>query len=354
MSVNIKLIGSEKIIMSNPEGQHSYFGWPTIVRLQNGRIVVGASGYRIEHICPFGKAVISFSNDNGESYSVPEAVIDTVLDDRDVGFTVFDEKGLIVTSFNRSIEFLRENMPQTRECFDYINSVSKEDEAEAFGNTFRISTDYGKTFGKIYKSPVSSPHGPIQLNDGRILWVGKVLGERNRLEAYIIDPENGNATLQGKISVDGFEHLNFYEPYAIQLPDGKIICHLRVENDEETIFTLYQTVSHDNGKSWSEVKQIIKDDSGAPSHLFLHSSGMLIAAFSRRTFSYGIRVILSSDGGETWSDEYTLYENYCTDDLGYPSTTELEDGSLLTVFYARDNEEVPAVIRQQKWELKTE
>ena len=68
---------------------------------------------------------------------------------------------------------------------------------------------------------------------------------------------------------------------------------------------------------------------------------------------YGIHIILSSDGGESWSEEFTIYKNLYTDDLGYPATTELDDGSLLTVFYAKDNEESPAVIRQQKWKIKT-
>ncbi len=349
--MNIKLMGPAKIIMSNPEGPHSYFAWPTIAKLQNGTIAVGASGYRVEHICPFGKGVVSFSGDNGEHYSKPEIIIDTVLDDRDVGLTVFDEKGLIVTSFNNSTDFQRYNMLQTKECFDYINSVSLYDEGAALGINFRISTDYGKSFSKIYKSPISSPHGPVQLNDGTILWVGRVLGVRNQLQAHIIDPENGNMSFQGEISTDGFDEINFYEPYAIQLPDGKIICHLRAENDEETMFTLFQTVSYDNGKTWSKPRQIIPDNSGAPSHLLLHSSGVLIAAFSRRTLPYGIRVIFSTDGGETWSEEHSLYENYDSDDLGYPSTVELDDGSLLTVFYARDTEETPAVIMQQKWRL---
>lgn len=340
--------------MSNPEGAHSYFGWPTVARLKNGTITAGASGYRIEHICPFGKAVISFSDDNGESYSAPEAVIDTVLDDRDVGLTVFGENGLIVTSFNNTVEFQRQNMPQTQECFDYINSVSKEDESDALGSTFLISTDNAKSFSRIYKSPVTSPHGPIELNDGSILWVGTVFGEHNKIEVHTIDTESGTTAYRGRIETDGFDSLSFYEPHAIQLPDGKIVCHIRVENDEETIFTLYQSVSYDNGKSWSKPKQIIGDDSGAPAHLFLHSSGILISAFSRRTLPYGIRVIFSSDGGESWSDEYTVYENYCSDDLGYPSTVELDDGSLLTVFYARESEEPPAVIMQQKWRITSE
>lgn len=349
MSLNVKLIGSQKIIMSNTDGGHPYFAWPSVARLQNGKLVVGASGYRVEHICPFGKAVIAFSDDEGETYSAPRAIIDTVLDDRDVGLTVFDENGLIVTSFNKTLEFQRENMPQTQECFDYIDSVSEEDEAEALGVTFRISHDCGESFGRIYKSPVSSPHGPIQLRDGRILWVGRVLGEHNRIEAHIIDPGNGNATFLGRINTEGFEHIDFYEPFAIELPDGKIVCHLRAENADDTIFSLYQTVSYDGGKTWSKPVQIIEDNSGAPSHMYLHSSGVLIAAFSRRILPNGIRVILSEDGGETWSEEFSLYDNYYTDDLGYPATVELKDGSLLTVFYARDNEECPAVIRQQKW-----
>ena len=43
--MNIRLIGKVKTIMSNPDGAHQYFGWPTITRLRNGRIAVGASGY---------------------------------------------------------------------------------------------------------------------------------------------------------------------------------------------------------------------------------------------------------------------------------------------------------------------
>lgn len=349
--MNIELSGESKVIMSNPQGSHNYFGWPTVVRLQNGTIAVGASGYRVEHICPFGKAVIAFSNDEGESYCAPEAVIDTVLDDRDAGLTVFDESGLIFTSFNNSVDFQRENMPQTDECFEYINSVRPGDEAEVLGSTFRISYDCAKTFSKIYRSPVTSPHGPIQLNDGSILWVGNVFDTYNRIEAYTINPENGQAVYKGRIDIPDDRNLNFNEPFAFQLPDGKIICHIRAENDDEKLFTLFQTVSYDNGKTWSRLEQIIKDDSGAPSHIFRHSSGVLIATFSRRALPYGIRMMYSTDGGMSWSEEFSLYENHETDDLGYPSTVELEDGSLLTVFYARDNEEVPAVIMQQKWKF---
>ena len=63
-----------------------------------------ASGFRLRHLCPFGKAVIAYSEDAGETYTQPAPVIDTVLDDRDSGIVPFGEKQVIVTSFNNTVE----------------------------------------------------------------------------------------------------------------------------------------------------------------------------------------------------------------------------------------------------------
>ena len=65
-----------KIIMRNPNSHHNYFGWPTVARLQNGKIAVVASGFRRRHVCPFGKTVISFSEDGGITWSEPKRAFD--------------------------------------------------------------------------------------------------------------------------------------------------------------------------------------------------------------------------------------------------------------------------------------
>ena len=95
--MGIELIGEKKIIMENPGERYNYFAWPSVERLRDGRIAVGASGFRRRHICPYGKAVIMFSEDEGESYSAPVPVIDTCLDDRDCGLAAFGENGLVVS-----------------------------------------------------------------------------------------------------------------------------------------------------------------------------------------------------------------------------------------------------------------
>ncbi len=97
---------------------------------------------------------------------------------------------------------------------------------------------------------------------------------------------------------------------------------------------------------------LLEKDGGAPPHLFLLSSGVLISTYGRRKLPYGIMVMVSKDNGETWGKDIRLYENTASDDIGYPTTVELPNGDLITVFYATQSETEPCVIMQQKWRIK--
>lgn len=368
--MKIKKIDPCKVIMSNPDGKAGYFGWPSVARLQNGRIAVVASGYRYAHICPFGKGVISYSEDGGETYTVPAPVIDTPLDDRDAGILAFGKDSVIITSFNNSVKFQEEcsghYLPgeSDRESSlaffkSYLKLVSPEEEKKYLGSEFRISRDCGVSFGKIHKSPVTSPHGPCALNDGTVLWVGRTFSandsfnEEDDIKAYKIEFD-GTCEYVGtvpRVTEDG-ERVMTCEPYALQLPSGKIICHLRAQkwNDSGCVyFTLYQSESLDCGKSWSVPRRILEPLGGAPSHLMLHSSGTLIATYGYREKPYGIKAMFSDDEGESWDTGYVIYDDEVSDDIGYPCSIELDGGDILTVFYAHEREDGPAVIMQQRW-----
>lgn len=362
--MKIKLINNPKIIMENPDSRHNYFGWPTVARLKDGTIIAGASGYRIAHICPFGKGVISYSYDNGETYTAPKPIFDTPLDDRDVGLCLFGENGVIATSFNNTKKLQEDHIDfnnRSEEDKDYIKShlekITEEDEKTYLGSLFRISNDGGKTFGEIYKSPVSSPHGPIELNDGSILWVGNVFEAETDVAVYKINLD-GSTQFVGEIEnvMRNGEPVKFYEPYAFCLENGRIIAHIRAE--QKDLFSIYQSVSDDNGKTWTKPICIMPEKGGAPSHIMKHSSGMLICSYSYRGCApdwdkppYGIKLAFSSDNGKTWDYGYEIFSNPLMD-LGYPSTVELDDGSLLTVFYAHPDKDSPAVIYQQKWSFE--
>lgn len=347
--MKIELIGKTQTIMHNPDSHHGYFAWPTVARLQDGKIAVGASGFRIEHVCPFGKAVISYSYDNGETYTLPAPVIDTPLDDRDAGICTFGENGVIVTTFNNPASFQRENNQDNAYVQRYIDTITKEDEEKYLGALFRVSHDCGITFGKILHSPVTSPHGPRELRDGTILWAGNRFDDVERgISIVKLNPENGETQFIGEITIDD-DMIFLNEPSLIEMPDGKLICHIRGEND--TVFTTYQSVSYDKGKTWTKPERLLDETGGAPPHLIHLKSGVLVSTYGRRALPYGIMAMVSLDEGETWETDLRLYETFSSDDIGYPTTIELDDGTLLTVFYARDSEEEPSTIRQQRWKL---
>lgn len=353
-------IGDAHVIISNPDTVFGYFGWPTAKRLQNGRIAVAASGFRVTHVCPFGKAIIAFSEDEGETYSPPAVVIDTTLDDRDGGLCPFDETGLIYTSFTNRHNFTDGIVDPIRNFFyAYLDALTDADNERYLGATFKISHDCGKTFGQLMHSPVTSPHGPIQLSDGRILWVGMRFEEKTgnidySVDAYVMDKDGGMEKI-GEVPpvyVDGVK-LKSCEPYTHQLDDGKLVCLIRVEPE----FTLFQSVSCDLGKTWSVPSRVLPLHGGAPAYILRHSSGVLIATYGYRNMHddnspYGIKVLLSYDNAESWEDAGYIYSNKVSYDLGYPTSVELSDGSIATVFYATHTAGKPAVIMQQKWRLE--
>ena len=375
-------IGEPKIIMSNPHSKHNYFGWPTAARLQNGKIAVVASGFRLRHVCPFGKTVISYSEDDGETYTLPAPVIDTVLDDRDGGILAYGKSDVIVTSFNNLVEMQRGRKSVSAYALSYLDTVTPEEEQTYYGTTYRVSHDCGVTFGPIYKSPVSSPHGPLEMPDGSILWVGRLSEDGNRTEdtdaiyAAKIDPETGASEIIGKI--DNLEPENGIrpiscEPHTILLDDGRLLTQIRMQTGEPNrMFTIYQSESSDGGKTWTKPYAILDRLGGAPPHLFRHSSGMLLCTYSDREHPTGIKAMFSTDNGASWDTDHSLYvtpygqkedlkmptTGHMSDsptvawDIGYPSTVETRDGSLLTIFYAHPSENEPAVIMQQKWRFE--
>ena len=360
MKISVK---ETKVICSNPNSvHHNYFGWPTVARLQNGRLAMTASGFRARHVCPFGKVVMCISEDEGKSWTPPAIVMDTPLDDRDAGILPFGENSVMVTSFNNTVAMQRKwnhlydengNLnPRSVYINAYLDAIDPEQaESRYLGSTFVISNDGGKTFGEVKRIPVTAPHGPVLTNDGEILYIGRTFSADDRVQetdcvaSYRVFPD-GTYEKLGEIPNISPELLSC-EPHAIVLDDGKVLVHIRVQNNE--IFTIYQSESTDGGKTFTKPHQILADRGGAPAHLLRLRDGTLLSVYGYREVPYGIKAMFSRDGGKTWDVGHDIYVNGISSDLGYPASVELENGDILTVFYARPARNAPAVIMQTVW-----
>ncbi len=373
-----------RIVMQNKDSLHNYFAWPTVARLRDGRIAVVASGFRLGHVCPTGKAVMTVSEDECESFSCPTPVIDTPLDDRDAGICPFGASSVIVTSFNNTLSFQEkwcrwregasdalteaQKERQRRELVyirAYLSLAELDGRAEDFyGSVYRVSNDNGRTYGDLYHAPVTSPHGPCVTPDGRILYVGKAF-EGEDVQCWELDGK-GNATYLSTLPhlPERPENMiDYEEPHAIVLPNGRIIVHIRQQylganplKDGTKLFRVLQSESTDGGKSFSTPHPVSdRIDVGAPACLLRHSSGVLISTVSYRTPPYGINLLVSRDDGESW-EACNLLSGEPNADLGYPSTVELSDGTLFTVFYSHltEDKQSPSVIFGVKWRIDAE
>ena len=393
------------IICSMPYEQFGYFGWPTVARMPDGTLVVGSSGLRAGHICPWGKTVLFFSRNEGRTWSSPKVINDSPLDDRDCGIVSLGGKKLLATWFSTSyciipgrMTEITPDLEQWRRDWEEMYGVEAlkdldeicnprevyENAVEKWQNAWcRLSQDGGNNWGDWIVTPVNAPHGPALLADGSLLYLGKYWnnGESQHsgvIEAYSSGNDGYSWQYRGTVPLpEDTTKYNFYEAHVVELTGGKLVGMLRYQhfklanypevekvrelnlsareielscNPRYSELGLFQTESIDGGKTWSEAKYV-ENANGAPPHLMQHSSGVLICTYSYRSEPYGIRSMVSYDEGKNWQTNLILRDDGASRDLGYPSSVELADGSILTVYYQQLAKGEKCSLAYSLWEL---
>ncbi|MBR5519966.1 MAG: exo-alpha-sialidase [Clostridia bacterium] len=357
---------SHGIINRETNGMFTYHGWPSVCIDGDGVLYAVCSGGRCLHVCPFGKTYLWISRDEGKTWSAPIVVNDTPLDDRDAGILWLGEKKVLVTWFihpahvyiNDYTDWMqRESSAEEAPVVLGTLATWKQyaDQPQLGGSFIRRSDDGGLTWSDIIRIPVSSPHGPCRLKDGRLLYVGKEMysdEEKPGAVAVYESTDTGYTwTRIGELDIpEGFVPGNFHEPHAIELDNGEIFCTIRVEGHAEAQFTVFTSRSTDGGKTWSAM--VPTGFVGSPPHLLQHSSGALICVFGRRCAPFGQRAAVSYDRGETWTDEYVLRDDAPDGDLGYPCSVELPSGEIFTVYYQKYQPDEKPSLLFTRWSLE--
>jgi hypothetical protein len=212
------------------------------------------------------------------------------------------------------------------------------------------STDGGVTWGARYDSLVNSPHGPINLKDGRVLYAGKNLWREKPWIGVCESKDDGQSwqRLAAIPTRPGDDIKNYHELHAVEAANGDLIAHIRNQNRKNDRETL-QTESKDGGQSWSVPHPI--GVWGLPSFLTRLRDGRLLMSYGHRRKPLGNQARVSTDHGRTWSEPLMISTDAANGDLGYPTTVELADGSLVTVWYERMAASTMAVLRQAHWKL---
>lgn len=360
------------IVCRLADERFGYFGWPTVARLDDGRLIVASSGLRSTHVCPWGKTVINLSQDEGRTWSPPQVINDSPLDDRDAGVVNLGGQRLLVSWFTT------DNRPylhdaHLRQLFGdaeaeswrpTLEAISDEQVAQHQGSWVMVSEDAGTSWSAPIRVPVSSPHGPIQLRNGDLFYLGKpfaVAADMQHAPITAARSMDGGDTWQIVGSVPlcpGTVSGSYHEAHVVELPNGKLIGAIRLENcpgEHGDVsgaglihFSTLLSESSDGGQTWSLPRSL---GYGSPPHLLRHSSGALILTYGYRKVDVGQRVGISYDDGQDWEWDWIIRNDAPDWDLGYPSTVELGDGSLLSVYYQKYKTGEPCSLLWSRWQL---
>jgi hypothetical protein len=122
---------------------------------------------------------------------------------------------------------------------------------------------------------------------------------------------------------------NANETALVVLPDRRVLAAVRTSDDGH----LEMFRSDDNGGSWTALGAATIAGQH-PAHLLSLNGGRVLLTYgNRHEGAKGIGALFSDDGGETWGRPRFLVNLEGAADLGYPSSVQEDDGTIVTAYY---------------------
>lgn len=162
------------------------------------------------------------------------------------------------------------------------------------------------------------------------------------------------------VGFDSASIIHFMEPGMTRLSDGRLVCLMRTHHKPYRQDNMWFTWSNDDGITWSPPKRTSLW--GYPAAMKQLKDGRVLAVYGYRKDPWGVKGCISEDG-VTWDikNEFTIREGGVPKPkagsgarslqdtyiygqywhIGYPSVTQLEDGTIVAAYHEYSDDEQP-------------
>lgn len=306
----------------------TYQAFPDVCRLKNGDLLaVFYAGYT--HVSfpagdvPMGGRICMVrSLDDGRNWSSPEVLFDDVNDNRDPSVAQLDDGTVVCTFFSTAMK----GAPLKSSA--EFNWKLYHERAQGLGAQIVYSHDNGHTWDKSATTITKDWYcsSPVrQLKDGTCL-LGlyrespEKKGDFNVAWGGVTRSTDHGKTWSEPVAIGKDAKLPLdAETDVIPLKDGTLLAALRSSKVD-----MHYATSNDEGKTWSVVKDI--GFKAQCPYLFRMSSGEILLGHRVPNTS----IHMSRDEGKTWQGPYEIDKVIGA----YPSMVELQDHSVLIVYYS--------------------
>lgn len=337
------------------DGQYNSF--PNAIRKDNGEVMVmfrQAPDRRgrfpgNSHIDPKSKAVCAVSADDGKTWEEKARVVhdDYCFGVQDPCLNVLRDGTLFCTFFTWQL-LLKPDVPVLNPA-TYDRIIADRWVARLGGAFTLRSADGGETWDEPL--PVIDPvqgafarnirGNIVELDDGSILLPMYIRESGSSIAIVAVTKDRGQTWSCLARLAEVEDHM-FHEPNLFRTASGKLVAWLRTTDNradvpKERKHPLYTSESHDNGRTWGNVR---RHDiySPSPFHALQLRSGKVLLTYGHRYPSYGIRAYVLN--GECTNleeaQEIILREDGLGTDIGYTSSVQLGNGDILVTYYYYD------------------
>lgn len=310
------ILSSNHILISQDPNRH--FAFPDICQLTSGSLLVvfrdgqahvDLSGQIVMSRCPSPNKALQFES--------PQVICNTDWDDRDPSIAQLSDGTLIVNFFR-----LDEKVSEMR-----LTVIRSSDEGQTWSEPYDIPLPG-------YPIGLATSDAVVEVAPGEIIMPLYGRSEQWEEGAFLVRSYDYGASWTEVAHIAVHDAPVFQEPAMCQLGDGRLLCMFRTEHKGHGY--IYQAISCDKGHTWSDPECL--DLWGYPADLLSLSTGRILATYGYRQFPTGVRYCLAgSDLRWPIEDEQILRaDGHDGGELGYPSSIELSNGEIFTVYYFTD------------------